>query len=62
MSVATTMVDRITPQPTDADRAAVLAGTGVDDRSPVVTEPFSEWVISGDFPGGRPAWESAGAV
>ena len=62
VSVATTMVDRITPQPTDADRAAVLAGTGVDDRSPVVTEPFSEWVISGDFPGGRPAWESAGAV
>jgi fructuronate reductase len=62
VSVATTMVDRITPQPTDADRAAVLGGTGTDDRSPVVTEPFSEWVISGDFPGGRPAWESAGAV
>ena len=62
VSIATTMVDRITPQPTDADRAAVLGGTGTDDRSPVVTEPFSEWVISGDFPGGRPAWESAGAV
>ena len=31
-------------------------------RCPVVTEPFSEWVISGAFPGGRPAWESAGAV
>ena len=62
VSIATTMVDRITPQPTRADRAAVLAGTGIDDRSPVVTEPFSEWVISGAFPGGRPAWESAGAV
>ena len=62
VSVATTMVDRITPQPTDADRAAVLGGTGTDDRSPVVTEPFSEWVIAGDFLGGRPAWESAGAV
>jgi fructuronate reductase len=62
VSVVTTMVDRITPRPTDADRAAVLAGTGIDDPSPVVTEPFSEWVISGDFPGGRPAWESAGAV
>ena len=62
VSIATTMVDRITPQPTDADGAAVLLGTGTDDRSPVVTEPFSEWVISGDFPGGRPAWESAGAV
>jgi fructuronate reductase len=62
VSVATTMVDRITPQPTAADRATVLAATGTDDRSPVVTEPFSEWVICGDFPGGRPAWESAGAV
>ena len=62
VSVATTMVDRITPQPTDADRAAVLESTGLVDASPVVTEPFSEWVISGDFPGGRPSWESAGAV
>jgi len=62
VSTATTMVDRITPQPSDADRAAVLAGTGVDDLGPVVTEPFSEWVISGNFAGGRPAWETAGAV
>jgi fructuronate reductase len=62
VTTATTMVDRITPQPTDADRAAVLAGTGRDDAAPVVTEPFSEWVVSGSFPGGRPAWESVGAV
>ena len=62
VTTATTMVDRITPRPAVADRAAVLAGTGVDDGCPVVTEPFSEWVISGAFPGGRPAWESAGAV
>jgi fructuronate reductase len=62
VSVVTTMVDRITPEPTAADRAAVLAGTGIDDRCPVATEPFSEWVLAGDFPGGRPAWETAGAV
>jgi fructuronate reductase len=62
VSFPTTMVDRITPAPTDADRQAVLAATGVDDRSPVVTEPFSEWVLAGDFPAGRPAWEAAGAV
>lgn len=62
VTTATTMVDRITPQPTDADRAAVLARTGREDAAPVVTEPFSEWVVSGSFPGGRPAWESAGAV
>ena len=62
LSIATTMVDRITPEPTDDDRRAVLAATGLDDRSPVATEPFSEWVIAGEFPGGRPAWESAGTV
>ena len=62
VTTATTMVDRITPEPTAGDRATVLAGTGVDDRAPVVTEPFSEWVVAGDFPGGRPAWETAGAV
>jgi len=62
VSFATTMVDRITPAPTDADRQTVLAATGVADRSPVVTEPFSEWVLSGDFPAGRPAWDAAGAV
>lgn len=61
-SLVTTMVDRITPEPTEAERAAVLAGTGVHDRCPVATEPFSEWVLSGSFPAGRPAWETAGAV
>lgn len=24
-------------------------------------EPFREWVLAGDFPGGRPPWEEAGA-
>ncbi len=62
VATATTMVDRITPEPTPEDRATVLSATGTDDRSPVVTEPFSEWVVAGDFPGGRPAWERAGAV
>ncbi|MCK9899624.1 oxidoreductase [Parafrankia colletiae] len=62
IDVAETVVDRITPRPTDADRRAVLAATGIDDHAPVATEPFTEWVLAGDFPGGRPAWESAGAV
>ncbi|HET8591999.1 MAG TPA: mannitol dehydrogenase family protein, partial [Nakamurella sp.] len=56
-----TMVDRITPRATAADRALVAARTGFDDACPVVTEPFHEWVLAGDFPVGRPAWESAGA-
>ena len=62
VATVTTMVDRITPRTTPADMQAVLDGTGVSDRAPVVTEPFSEWVLSGAFPGGRPRWEDAGAT
>lgn len=61
VSFVSTVVDRITPRTIDADRAAVLRATGVDDASPVVTEPFSEWVLAGAFPGGRPAWDAVGA-
>lgn len=57
----TTMVDRITPRATPADRADLLDGSGVDDPACVVTEPYSEWVLSGDFLAGRPDWASAGA-
>ncbi|MHB1489610.1 MAG: mannitol dehydrogenase family protein [Cellulomonas sp.] len=61
VAVCTTMVDRITPATTDEHRAVVLAATGLVDASPVPTEPFSEWVIQGEFPAGRPRWEDAGA-
>ncbi|MFL4474302.1 mannitol dehydrogenase family protein [Paeniglutamicibacter sp. MACA_103] len=61
VSFVDTSIDRITPRTTDADRATVAAETGFRDVSPVVTEPFSSWVLSGDFPAGRPAWEKAGA-
>jgi fructuronate reductase len=62
ISVPTTMVDRITPRTTAKDMQIVRAATGRDDRRPVVTEPFSEWVLTGAFPRGRPGWESAGAT
>ena len=55
------VVDRITPRATAVDRTLVAAATGVDDRCPVVTEPFKEWVLAGEFPAGRPRWEGAGA-
>jgi fructuronate reductase len=61
VSFVQTSVDRITPRTTESDRAEVLAVTGRDDQSPVVTEPFSDWVLSGEFPAGRPDWEAAGA-
>jgi fructuronate reductase len=61
VSFVSTVVDRITPTPTADDRVSAERATGHEDRCAVVAEPFSEWVLSGDFPAGRPAWESAGA-
>ncbi|WBB67716.1 mannitol dehydrogenase family protein [Micromonospora sp. WMMD812] len=61
VSFVTTMVDRITPRTTPDDVRAVAELTGHEDAVPVVTEPFTEWVLSGDFPAGRPAWDAAGA-
>lgn len=57
-----TMVDRITPATSDADRATVAAALGVEDAWPVISEPFRQWVIEDRFPAGRPAWETAGAI
>jgi fructuronate reductase len=57
-----TMVDRIVPATTDADREAVSAALGVIDAWPVMTEPFTQWIVEEHFPNGRPAWEHAGAV
>ena len=54
------MVDRITPATTADDLVVAKELAGWDDRAPVITEPFSEWVIAGDFPAGRPAWDIAG--
>jgi fructuronate reductase len=58
---ASSMVDRITPATTEDDRALVAGRCGYLDASPVATEPFHEWVMSGSFPVGRPRWEDAGA-
>ena len=54
------MVDRITPATTDADRAEVRERFGIDDRWPVVCEPFTQWVLQDDFTAGRPPYEAAG--
>jgi len=54
------MVDRITPQTTDEDRAQLAERHGIEDRWPVVCEPFSQWVLEDDFAAGRPALERVG--
>jgi fructuronate reductase len=61
VSFVSTMVDRITPATTEADVAIAEQLLGWHDAVPVVTEPFTEWVLQGDFPAGRPNWEKAGA-
>ena len=57
-----TMVDRITPATREEDRRQVAAAYGYADAWPVVTEPFRQWVIEDNFPGGRPRWEDVGAA
>lgn len=56
-----TMVDRIVPSTTDADRADVTSLIGAEDAWPIMTEPFTQWVIEDHFPQGRPPFERAGA-
>ncbi|MCA6117454.1 mannitol dehydrogenase family protein [Bradyrhizobium sp. WSM 1738] len=55
-----TMVDRIVPETTDADRAAVSSALGLIDAWPVVTEPFTQWIVEDRFPAGRPDFATAG--
>ncbi|MFX4273074.1 mannitol dehydrogenase family protein [Propionibacteriaceae bacterium Y1685] len=62
VSFVSTMVDRITPSTTDSDLADTAELVGWADQAPVVTEPFSEWVIAGEFPLGRPDWHEVGAT
>ena len=54
------MVDRITPVTTDADRALLAERFDVQDGWPVVCEPFTQWVLEDRFPHGRPPWEEVG--
>ncbi len=61
LACPSTMVDRITPATTDEDRQRISSALGVVDAWPVVTEPFSQWVLEDHFPAGRPALERAGA-
>jgi mannitol 2-dehydrogenase len=56
------MVDRITPVTADADRDWLRDCLGIEDRWPVVAEPFRQWVMEDDFAGGRPPWEDVGAL
>ncbi len=55
------MVDRIVPATTPADRHSIAAACGWRDEAAVMTEPFTQWVIEDTFAGPRPRWEAGGA-
>ncbi len=57
-----TMVDRIVPATTGGTLDVAAHALGARDLAAVCGEPYNQWVIEDDFPGGRPAWEQAGAV
>ncbi len=56
------MVDRITPVTTDADRAWLVDTYGIVDGWPVVAEPFRQWVVEDRFAADRPPWEDVGVL
>jgi mannitol 2-dehydrogenase len=53
------MVDRITPVTSAEDISEVPTITGLEDKWPVVAEPFFQWVIDDEFSLGRPELEKA---
>lgn len=56
------MVDRITPVTTPEVIEVVKREFGVDDRWPVVAEPFTSWALEDDFSTSRPPFEQAGVL
>jgi fructuronate reductase len=56
-----TMVDRIVPAPTRADRAQIAQRLGLEDRAAISTEPFCQWVIEQRLAGPAPDFAALGA-
>jgi fructuronate reductase len=57
-----TMVDRIVPATTAEVIDSVSAALGLQDQAPVITEPFSQWVIEDRFVAEVPGWSDHGAL
>lgn len=54
------MVDRITPVTNESHKQWLKLAYDIEDKWPVVCEPFMQWVLEDNFCNGRPEWESAG--
>jgi mannitol 2-dehydrogenase len=60
VSFPNSMVDRITPGTTEADRTLLAERFGVQDAWPVVCEPFTQWALEDSFSAGRPPFQDVG--
>lgn len=60
VSFPSSMVDRITPATSTTDRDEIVEQYGLGDRWPVLTEPFSQWIIEDDFCNERPPLDRVG--
>lgn len=56
------MVDRIAPGVSDAQRRRVAELLGAEDAMPAVAEPFTQWVLEDRFSAGRPDLAFAGVT
>ncbi len=54
------MVDRITPTTSAEERDAIVDQFRLDDRWPVLTEPFTQWIVEDSFCNGRPPLDEVG--
>ena len=60
VSSPNSMVDRVTPKTTEADRVYLAEILGIKDKCPVVCEPFIQWVLEDEFSQGAPEWTKVG--
>jgi len=60
VSFPNSMVDRITPETTDADRSEINEKFGYVDEWPVSCEDFTQWVLEENFVNDRPPYEDVG--
>ena len=56
------MVDRITPATSAVEREFLAEHFGIEDKSPVICEPFRQWVLEDQFVDGRPELERVGVT
>jgi mannitol 2-dehydrogenase len=54
------MVDRITPSVSPAQKQRLIELSGWNDQAPVFSEAFIQWVVEDHFCNGRPALEKVG--